>query len=106
MEFWLRKVTSKYLKKIKLRLSSHALPIETGIYNKENEREYCNCSDYLKNDFYFILVCPKYNDYRLRFIKKYYWEKLFNSENFTKLWNFRLFYILRMKLRNCLQDVD
>ena len=27
------------------------------------------------DEFHFILVCPKYNDYRLRFLKDYYWEK-------------------------------
>ena len=27
------------------------------------------------DEFHFILVCPKYNDYRLRFLKNYYWEK-------------------------------
>ena len=42
-------------------------------------------------DFHFILVCTIYNDYtsRLRFLKKYYWDKiailkslrLFNSES-------------------------
>ena len=93
MEFRLRKgIPSKYLKKkpTKLRLSSHALAIETEINNKtdENDRKCCNCSDYVESEFHFILVCPKYYDYRLRFLKKYYREKLYNSEIFCKIVKF------------------
>ena len=48
---------------------SHALAIETGIYNKtkENDRKCSNCSDYVENEFHFILVCQNYNDYRLSY---------------------------------------
>ena len=55
----------------------------------------------LKISFHFILACPKYNDYRLRFLKKYYWEKpsmfkllqLFNLENFKELCNVGRFFL-------------
>ena len=93
IQYYLKKaIPSKYQKNIsKLRLSSHTLAIETVRYNKTNRNDIkCfNSSDYVEDEFHFILVCPKYNDYRLRFLKKYYWEKLsmfkllqlFNSEN-------------------------
>ena len=118
IQHYLRKaIPSKYQKIIsKLRLSSHTLAIETGRYNKtnRNDRKCFNCSDYVEDEFHFILVCPKYNDYRLRFLKKYYWEKpsmfkllqLFNSENFTELCNLGRFLLLAMKRRNCLQIID
>ena len=40
-----------------------------------NDRKCFNCSDYFEDEFHFILVCPKYDDDRLRFLKKFYWEK-------------------------------
>ena len=104
---------SKYQQIIaKLKLTSHALAIETGRYNKtnRNDRKCLNCSDYVEDEFHFILVCPKYNEYRLRFLKKYYWEKplmfnllqLFNSEKFSESCNSGRFFYLRNKRRNCL----
>ena len=80
IQHYLRKaVPSKYQKIIsKLRLSSHMLwqlKLEDMIKTNRNDRKCFNCSDYFEDEFHFILVCPKYNDYRLRFLKKYYWEK-------------------------------
>ena len=67
IQHYLKKaIPSKYEKKnsSKLRLSSHTLAIVTGRYNKtnRNDRRCFNCSDYVEDEFHFILVCPKYND--------------------------------------------
>ena len=90
--------------------------METGRYKKTNRNDikFFNCSDYVEDEFHFILVSPKHNDYRLRFLKKYYLGKpsmfkllqLFNSENFKGLCNSGRFFILAMKRRNCLQHLD
>ena len=97
----------------KMKRTNHFQIIETGRYDKtnRNDRKCFNCSDYVEDEFHFILVSPLYNDYTLHFLKKYYWEKpsmfkllqLFNSENFTGLCNSGRFFILAMKRRNCLQ---
>jgi len=61
----------------RLRLSSHKLRVETDRYlqnRTERHQRYClicNKRD-IEDEYHFILVCDKYKEIRLRYIKPYY----------------------------------
>ena len=65
-----------FLVNFKNRLSSHALAMETGRYNKTDriDRICYKCSHFVKDELHFILVRPSRIDYGRRFAK-HYWEK-------------------------------
>lgn len=61
----------------KIRMCSHPLRIHTGRYGvnrvERNERycTYCDMHD-LEDEYHFVLICPRYNDIRQKYIKRYY----------------------------------
>lgn len=62
----------------RLRLSAHALYIETGRYRNivRNERicRICNSED-IEDEYHFLFICPFYQVLREKRIKLYYWKK-------------------------------
>ena len=63
-----------------LRLSSHALRIETGRYgNQRIDRhlrtcQLCNSTD-IEDEYHCIIICPLYDSIRKKFIKSYYFVR-------------------------------
>jgi hypothetical protein len=60
----------------RFRISSHDLLIETGRHaNIERQHRICkNCNmNMIETEFHFLLVCPKYRDFRKKYLKKYYY---------------------------------
>ena len=59
----------------RFRTSSHELRIETGRYDNtpREQRLYnlCNMNN-IKDEFHFLLVCPKYRDLRCKYFKRYF----------------------------------
>lgn len=96
----------------RLRTSSHMLEIEIGRWTKphvtpRSERK-CQLCNSLEDEFHFILECPLYNEFRLKYIKKYYWKRpnipkfidLFTSENRKEIRNLSMFIFHSMKKRD------
>ena len=79
--------TNKYrIALSKFRLSSHNLEIETGrhtnIAREDRKCKICN-TNAIENEYHFLLVCSKYRELRLRYLKPYYchWPTLKKIEN-------------------------
>ena len=76
---YLSKPISNYSKKLicKFRLSSHCLAIETGRYkNIPVERRKCPSSKTdIEDEFHFMLKCPTYQEFRVKFLKPYYYRR-------------------------------
>ena len=99
----------------KIRLSCHPLRIQTGRYAPNrvarNERicVYCDSND-IEDEYHFICVCRKFNDFRKKFIKKYYYTRpsmfkfiqLMQSSNIKILHNLCLFIRESLKFRHSL----
>jgi hypothetical protein len=100
-----------------LRLSSHRLCVETGIWNQPfstpfNERLCLNCNS-LEDEFHFVLQCAMFNDLRVQYIPKRLWKRpstfkfveLINTENHQILKNFACFVENAFKIRSsCYTD--
>ena len=58
----------------KIRLSSHQLAIGKGRHiNIERNQNKCHlCTNYIEDEFHFILICPAYIDLRKTYIHKYF----------------------------------
>ena len=96
---YLSKPISNYSKKLicKFRLSSHCLAIETGRYkNIPVERRKCpSCKTDIEDEFHFMLKCPTYQEFRVKFLKPYYYRRpsvfkltqLLSTENVRELCN-------------------
>ena len=77
LQFYLRKSLDNrcqiYI--AKFRLSSHNLKIESGRFHNVTRRNricnLCQLQD-IEDEFHFILKCPIYNEYRQKFVKRYY----------------------------------
>jgi len=72
----------------RLRNSCHRLPIETGRWTKPHstprlERK-CQLCNTLEDEFPFMLECPLYRDFRVKYIRKYYWNRT-NMHTFVEL---------------------
>ena len=84
LRFYLSKpISSLYKKQIsRIRLSSHNLAIESGrpndICRGERVCEFCKSS--IQDEFHFVIICPLYNDLRMKYLKKnqlaYKWYNL------------------------------
>ena len=80
LQFYLCKPIDFQYKKFitRFRISAHNLNIETGRYNNENRNNrlctLCNFND-IEDEFHFILKCPFYHDLRIKYIKKYYYNR-------------------------------
>ena len=95
----------------KMRLSSHKLAIETGRHqNVAREQRKCLCCDLndIEDEYYFILICPLYNDLRNLYIPKYYTTRpsvfkfinLLNIEKKSILNKLAIYCIKSFKLRD------
>ncbi len=74
----------------KLRVSSHRLEIEAGRWHKPISTPFdmrkCHICNVLEDEFHFVILCPLYNDLRMKYIPNYYRQRytliqLFNSDN-------------------------
>ena len=84
--------------------------METGRYqNIELSRRICTiCRQCIEDEFHFILVCPKYKELRVKFIKKYYWSRpsvfkfieLLSLKNIKQLTNLGKYIFNAFKIRD------
>ena len=80
MQYYLVKPIPNFLKKCiaRYRTSSHNLNIELGRQRNENRENrlctLCNLGD-IEDEFHFILKCPKFSELRIKYIKKYYFNR-------------------------------
>ena len=94
----------------KLRLSSHSLTIESGRHHEVPREErkciYCNLND--EDEFHFIFKCPLYNELRVIYISRYYYNTypsmlkfidLLNCTNVKRLKNLAIFVIKAFEVR-------
>ena len=72
----------------RLRMSSHRLAIESGCWTKPTrtplEERLCYLCNTLEDECHFVLECPAYNEFRCKYIHKYYWKRPSMSK-FTEL---------------------
>ena len=77
---------SKYQKHSCCRL--HRLSIESGRWTKPTrtplEERLCYLCNTLEDECHFVLECPAYNEFRCKYIHKYYWKRPSMSK-FTEL---------------------
>ena len=92
-------------------MSSHQLSVEVGRYNKieRNERKCKLCSlDDVEDEYHFILVCPRFDDLRQIYIRRYYHRRpnvyklieLFQSHNLNCLCNLAKYLIQSTQVRD------
>lgn len=94
-----------------LRTSSHRLEIETGRWTKPNsiprsERK-CQHCNILEDEFHFLLECPLYHDFKINYIKRYFWKRpnilkfieLLQSKNTTVVKNLSTYIYKSMNKR-------
>jgi hypothetical protein len=84
LQYYMHIILSKSISEIhrkmitRFRLSSHILNIESGRYKNELRSNrictLCNLRD-VEDEFHFILKCPKYQEIRNLYIKKYYFGR-------------------------------
>ena len=85
---------------IAFRTRNHRLPIELGRWRgiPANERRCPYCSD-IGDEYHYILICPKFTDYRKKYIKRIYCKRpnimylryLFSTDNYQELKNLSIF---------------
>ena len=110
---YLQKVESPKLRKFlsKIRLSSHNLNIEEGRHRDEaRARLICNlCEKHdIEDEYHFIIVCPINNNIRVKFIKKYFFQRpsmykflqLMQSDNVNVLRKLAKYAIQAFEMRN------
>ena len=99
----------------KIRMCSHPLRIHTGRYGvnrvERNERyfTYCDMHD-LEDEWHFILICPRYNGIRQKYIKRYYYVdpsvikfiELLNTKRKNVLKNLALYIKLALSHRTAI----
>ena len=94
----------------KFRLSSHKLRIESGRHEGIgiNERICTQCNMHvIEDEFHFLLVCPKYYNFRTQFLKPYYYrwptlhkfQTLLSSQNTKQLFNLSKFIYTAFNVR-------
>ena len=112
LQYYLSKAISEIYRKsiTRFRLSSHNLNIESGRYKNELRSKrictLCNLRD-VEDEFHFILKCPKYQEIRNLYIKKYYFRRpsafkliqLLSVQNLKELRNLGKFLFLAEKIR-------
>ena len=95
---------SDWIPIIKFRTANHRLPIEIYswqiTYKERNKRvcTMCNSGD-VGDEFHYLLLCPMFQEARVKFIAKYFYKKpsvfkflqLINSENRSELINLSKF---------------
>ena len=65
-------------------------------------------TNYIEDEYHFILVCSRYNDLRRKYFKQYYWRNpsayklvtLLSVINVKEMTNFGKYLCLAEKLRN------
>ena len=69
-------------------MSSHRLAIESGRWTKPTRtplgERLCYLCNTLEDECHFVLECPAYNEFRCKYIHKYYWKRPSMSK-FTEL---------------------
>ncbi len=96
-----------------LRLSAHQLRIETGRYGRNRvpiDERYCTICDArdIEDEYHFVIVCPRYNELRTRYIPAYYRRRcsmhkfvnLLNTPNKSHLRKLALFVYHATELRS------
>ncbi len=97
----------------RIRLSSHSLRIETGIYGQnriprhERNCQFCASGD-IEDEYHFIIICDKYNNLRTKYLPQYYrrnpsvfkFIQLLHSQNSKIVNNLSYFIHHAFKLRN------
>lgn len=94
----------------KIRMSSHNLSIESGRHRNilRNNRICEFCRSEIEDEYHFVLICPRYQQLRVKYIKMYYWKKpsmykfiqLLCVNNVKELCNLGKFLHHAFKLRN------
>lgn len=58
-------------------MSSHNLSIESGRHRNilRNNRICEFCRSEIEDEYHFVLICPRYQQLRVKYIKMYYWKK-------------------------------
>ena len=94
----------------KFRVSNHNLRIESGrAENLTRERRICQMChlNQVETELHFCLICPLYNDLRIKFLTPFFWEfpsifkfsSLFKSKNPNTLINLSKFIFYALKKR-------
>ena len=95
----------------KIRMSSHRLEIEAGMWDRPqsiplNERK-CRVCNVLEDEFHFILECSLFKELRKRFIKRYFslrpnvpkFVELMTSENVKVIKDLAMYVYESLKIR-------
>ena len=74
----------------RFRTSSHSLRIESGRYDgTAREERFCKSCQMRKieDEYYFLLVCPNYREFRMKYLKPYYrhWPNTHKFESLMSL---------------------
>ena len=95
----------------RFRLSSHKLEIERGRYfNIPREERKCKLchTNFVENEYHFLLVCPLYRELRKNYFKSYYckwptlnkFDQLMSSTSKNELRNLSKYIYFATKLRD------
>ena len=64
----------------KLRVASHRLEVEVGRWARPNrvpvDERKCRHGNTLEDEFHFLLECSLYRELRIKYIKRYFWNRL------------------------------
>ena len=94
----------------RFRISAHALRIEKDRHLHKNRLEriccYCNTNS-IEDEFHFCLICPFYNDLRVKYLPKYFYSapsydkfnRLLMSESAAVIRNLSKYVFFAMKKR-------
>ena len=113
LQYYLRKPIEHIYKRYitSFRISSHYLLIEIGRHRNVHRRnrtcQICNTGE-IEDEFHFILKCPLYHNFRIKYIKPYYYRRasvfklvqLLSVQNVKELCNLGKFLYASDKLRN------
>ena len=94
----------------KFRVSSHDLAVETGRYTNVavDDRKCQQCSmNVLEDEYHFLLVCPKYRNLRINYLKPYFchwpslnkFDSLMSSTSVDTINNLSKYIYSAMKMR-------
>ena len=100
----------------RFRVSAHSLRIEADrhIYRNRADRICCYCdTSSIEDEFHFCLICPFYNDLRVKYLPKYFYnipsmEKfyfLLSSENASVIRNLSKYIFFAMNKRSNSESV-
>ena len=112
-EKYLKEINNYFIHRqtVKFRISDHSLRIEKGRHHgmlrEDRICKQCNIGC-IEDEFYFLLICPKYKDLRKQYLPKYHTNNpnlrkfvdIFHSNNGKILRNLSLYIYKSLKMRN------